>query len=38
MGTEEDDEFSWPAGDELVIGGVLQLDEDEPELDIDKNI
>ena len=35
---EEDDEFSWPAGDELVIGGVLQLDEDEPELDIDKNI
>ena len=35
---EEDDEFSWPVGDEVVIGGVLQLDEDEPELDVDKNI
>ena len=36
---EEEDEFSWPAGDdEDLIGGVLQLDEDEPELDADKNI
>ena len=35
---EEDDEFSWPATDEEVIGGVLQLDEDETELDAEKNI
>ena len=36
---EEDDEFSWPNGsEEEVFGGVLKLDEDEPELDADKNI